>query len=101
MLDEGLEDVRSGHAPDGGKYTPILRDELPSAHEVSEEWVRYEDRLADAIISEEAHILREALQKERDAEQHTRTLSVRAKKGAGKGKDGLRDRDAEKARRVS
>ncbi|TBU29959.1 hypothetical protein BD311DRAFT_755524 [Dichomitus squalens] len=75
------------------------RDELPSALEVSEEWIAFEERMADAMIAYQPTLDQEAVVQEREEEVHARKTTIRAPWRGGRTASAERDRVGEKARR--
>ncbi|GJE94726.1 hypothetical protein PsYK624_108970 [Phanerochaete sordida] len=102
MLQEGLKTAGDEAAaqviPEYLDFESVPREDFPTAYEVSDEWVKFEDAVAEAAILQEATLVAEALQKAHDEEAHQYQLQIRARKGTAKLADNTRDREGERTR---
>lgn len=95
MLEEGL---RSSERNDP-EFFPVPRERFPTAYEVSEKWVEFEDELAEAAMRNEPEAYAQALRNARDEELREQRLELRAPyRPKGERAKG-RDREGEKARK--
>nr|VWP01067.1 G-patch domain-containing protein [Ganoderma boninense] len=79
--------------------TKSLRRELPAAVEVSEEWVAFEDRMADTMIALQPAWDQQPVIQAREDEVQARRNALRATKGSANTTSKVRDREKEKLRR--
>ncbi|RPD62523.1 hypothetical protein L226DRAFT_610938 [Lentinus tigrinus ALCF2SS1-7] len=98
LLEQGdIEDLKSGvHV---GEHARLHRKDHPSAVEVSDKWLSFEERMADALMVFQSSLDQEAITTARDEEIHVRKYAVRAPRGSGRTTSQARDREGEKARR--
>ncbi|KAI0720591.1 hypothetical protein C8T65DRAFT_567358 [Cerioporus squamosus] len=98
LLEQGdKEDSQSGvHV---GEHARLHRKDHPYAYEVSDKWLAFEERVADAMMSFQSSLDQEAITRERDEEVHLRKNMVRAPRGGARTAFQTRDREGEKARR--
>lgn len=106
MLEDGLrqsgavaDDSAADVIPEYLDFERLPREDFPIAYEVCDEWVAFEESLAEAAAAQEPVMVAESLQKARDEEAHQFQLQIRARKGTAKLADNSRDRVGEKLRK--
>ena len=82
-----------------GEHARLHRKDHPSAVEVSDNWLAFEERVTAAVMAFQDSLDREAITKVRDEEVHGRKYVVRAPRGSGRTDSQTRDREGEKVRR--
>ncbi|KAI1790181.1 hypothetical protein LXA43DRAFT_1083453 [Ganoderma leucocontextum] len=95
-LTQGTTYIDEPNCSFGAKYP---RRELPSALEVSEEWVALEERMAVAMIALQPTLDRQAVIRARKEEVQARRVAIRVVKGSARATSKQRKRDEEKLRR--
>jgi hypothetical protein len=98
MLEEALHNPENISSSTGIKFIPSARKDFPTAHEVSNEWVEYEDGLAAAINVMEPQLLCKEIDCAREEEIKDYRNNIRAKRGSSRSKEDQRDRQGEKVR---
>ncbi|RDX53419.1 hypothetical protein OH76DRAFT_1462287 [Lentinus brumalis] len=97
LLEQGAkEDSKTVHV---GEHARLHRKDHPYAVEMSDKWLAFEERMADALMDLQASLDEDAVAKAREEEVHVRKSMVRAPRGGGRTASQERDREGEKARR--
>ncbi|KAI0821185.1 hypothetical protein BC629DRAFT_1459077 [Irpex lacteus] len=94
ILEEGLNRFHATSSDNGLKFFPLPRNDFSIACEVSDDWIEYEDELANNASSVEPTLLRASIPRARDEEKRMQKLALRVKKGTLP----ARDREGEKVR---
>ncbi|EKM53648.1 uncharacterized protein PHACADRAFT_260117, partial [Phanerochaete carnosa HHB-10118-sp] len=106
MIEDGLK--RSGYSgdrtteqiiPEYLDCESVPRGDFPIAYEVCDEWVDFEETLAEAVIAQEPDMVADELKKAREEEARQLQLQIRARKGSAKLAGNTRDREGEKVRK--
>ncbi|PIL22655.1 transcription factor [Ganoderma sinense ZZ0214-1] len=85
--------------PNRASGTRCPRRDLPAAVEVSEEWIAFEDRMADAMIALQPVWDQQPVIQAREDEVQKRRNALRAAKGPANPTSKVRDREGQKLRR--
>ncbi len=103
ILEEGERELAQGTTyvdePNHASGAQHSRRELPAALEVSEEWVAFEDRMADAMIALQPTWDQQPVIRAREDEVQARRIALRAAKGSTDTTSKTRDREGQKLRR--
>ena len=103
MLEEGLENLDDIKAQERSnqskrKVKEFIRDELPIAMEMSEQWCHFEARQASLIAASEEKLHEIWLVQSHEAEVEAKRRELRAPKGGARDEQNKRDRRGEKMR---
>ncbi|KAI0632237.1 hypothetical protein C8Q77DRAFT_1074273 [Trametes polyzona] len=103
LLEQAAHDASSGTVYVGAEKSSldprVPRKDLPSALEVSADWIEVEERVASALVGSEPVLRQEMLARERARQVRSRQKSFRARKGEARTASNERDREGEKQRR--
>ena len=103
LLEEADHELSQAVAYAGGRnrysQVKLSRQDLPTAIEVSDEWITYEERAADALVAAEIAHEPETVLQEREEEVNSRRSLIRASRGGARTASNERDRDGERERR--
>lgn len=103
ILEEGQRELKEGtifiNQPNRASGTKSSRRELPAAAEVSEEWVAFEDHMADTMIALQPSWDQQPVIQAREDEVQARRIALRAAKGSTHTKAKVRDREGQKLKR--
>lgn len=100
MLEDSVRNPGNVASSSGLKFVPLLRKDFPIAHEISEEWLEFEDEQAASVTVLEPILRSQGVERAKAGEITEKRNTIRAKRGAGRTAGNQRDREGEKTRKA-